>query len=159
VYYCCGCGDEDASNSAWYTLLLGGGGYYFVPLVIAYAVGLLMANAAVYLMQMGQPALLYLVPCTLGTMIYLGWKREELRALWEGPKVIATADEIVFGRRPASTTRETEGTSETVSDGDGNVPESEGAEYVDDETGDVPLLSTNTNASSNGDDSNDAPAS
>ena len=36
--------------------------------VIGYAVGLMMANVAVYVMAMGQPALLYLVPCTLGVL-------------------------------------------------------------------------------------------
>lgn len=149
TYYCCGgsVDDDGTPYTAWYTLLVGDGGYYFVPLVIAYAVGLLMANAAVYLMQMGQPALLYLVPCTLGTMAYLGWKRGELRALWDGPKVIATADEIVFGRRQA---QGAEGTSRENSDEEdvaGSSLEVGEREYVDDETGDVPLLTTNTGAS------------
>jgi signal peptide peptidase-like 2B len=154
-----GCGEgsdqqEDGARlTAWYPLLLGDGGYYFVPLIIAYAVGLIMANMAVYLMQMGQPALLYLVPCTLGTMTYLGWKRQELRSLWDGPKVIATADEIVFGRGPATTA------SESNSDGGNNCNnntdnrnvtnlESGEREYIDDETGDVPLLSTNSGVTS-----------
>ena len=30
----------------------------------------------------GQPALLYIVPCTLGTVLLLGWWRGELRSLW-----------------------------------------------------------------------------
>ncbi|KAL3913400.1 MAG: hypothetical protein SGILL_006506, partial [Bacillariaceae sp.] len=145
---------DDAETSAGFTLLLGGGGYYFVPLVIAYAVGLLMANAAVYLMHMGQPALLYLVPCTLGTMIYLGWKRQELRALWEGPKVIASADEIVFGRRPARVAEVT--TEEASNQSSNNIEESGSAEFVDDETGDMPLLSTNTKAPNNNDAKPDA---
>jgi hypothetical protein len=72
---------------------------YFGPLVVAYAIGLGMANIAVYVMNMGQPALLYLVPCCLGTMIFLGWRRQELRQLWDGPKVLETAEDIVFGRR------------------------------------------------------------
>jgi len=149
-YYCCSCccgtGDESRMQiSAWQALLFGGGEYYFVPLVVAYAVGLLMANVAVYLMQMGQPALLYLVPCTLGTMTYLGWKRQELRALWDGPKVIATADEIVFGRPRSGTSRVADGelSSRTEENGAVAVVETGDREYVDDETGDVPLLSTN----------------
>jgi len=76
-------------------LLCSGG--YFVPLVIAYAIGLFMANAAVYLMHMGQPALLYLVPCCLGTMAFMGWRRGELKELWEGPKSIRAADDVVYG--------------------------------------------------------------
>ncbi|KAG7341173.1 signal peptide peptidase [Nitzschia inconspicua] len=150
-YYCCTCccgsgtSDEDGTPfTAWYILLLGGGGYYFVPLVIAYAVGLLMANAAVYLMQMGQPALLYLVPCTLGTMTYLGWKRQELRALWDGPKVIAAADEIIHGRRPTQTVAVDGGETGNTNDGVSSAMEVEERDFVDDETGDVPLLTSNT---------------
>ena len=48
-------------------------------------------------MNMGQPALLYLVPCCLGTMAYLGWRRGELRDLWDGPRAIRIADAIAFG--------------------------------------------------------------
>ena len=72
-------------------------GGYFAPLVVAYAVGLFLANAAVYLMNMGQPALLYLVPCCLGTIGYMGWRRKELYELWHGPKVIRTADTLLYG--------------------------------------------------------------
>mmetsp|Transcript_33220 Transcript_33220/g.50103 ORF Transcript_33220/g.50103 Transcript_33220/m.50103 type:complete len:690 (+) Transcript_33220:312-2381(+) len=70
---------------------------YFGPSVVAYAIGLLMANAAVYLMSMGQPALLYLVPMTVGTISFLGWRRKELMMLWEGPKIIRTADVLLYG--------------------------------------------------------------
>lgn len=70
---------------------------YFGPSVVAYAIGLLMANAAVYLMNMGQPALLYLVPMTVGTISFLGWRRKELMMLWEGPKIIRTADVLLYG--------------------------------------------------------------
>jgi signal peptide peptidase-like protein 2B len=84
---------EDRCGGA-FTICNGG---YFAPLVIAYAVGLLMANTAVYVMQMGQPALLYLVPCCLGTICYMGWRRNELLDLWNGPKVIRTADTLLYG--------------------------------------------------------------
>jgi hypothetical protein len=70
-------------------------GYYWAT-VVAYAVGLAMANAAVYIMQMGQPALLYLVPCVLGTMLFLAWQREEVADLWNGPKTIRNADYMVY---------------------------------------------------------------
>ena len=73
---------------------------YFGPLIVAYAVGLMMANVAVYWMNMGQPALLYLVPCCLGTMCWLGWKRGELTGLWHGPKVLVTADTMMYGGLP-----------------------------------------------------------
>ena len=52
-------------------------GGYFLPLVISYAIGLAMANTAVYVMQMGQPALLYLVPCCFGTIsFFFSWLEE-----------------------------------------------------------------------------------
>ncbi|KAL9189242.1 hypothetical protein ACHAXT_011732 [Thalassiosira profunda] len=70
---------------------------YFGPVMVGYAIGLLMANAAVYLMEMGQPALLYLVPCCLGTMCYMGHKAGELNDLWEGPRVIRAADALMYG--------------------------------------------------------------
>jgi signal peptide peptidase-like protein 2B len=75
------------------TLCSGG---YFLPAVIAYAVGLSMANMAVYLMEMGQPALLYLVPCCLGTVLGMGYRRNEIKELWDGPKIIRAADAIVY---------------------------------------------------------------
>ena len=54
-----------------------GNGGYFLPLLIAYAIGLAMANTAVYVMQMGQPALLYLVPCCFGTIsFFFSWLEE-----------------------------------------------------------------------------------
>jgi hypothetical protein len=56
-------------------------GYYPVAL-IGYAVGLSAANAAVVLMQMGQPALLYLVPCIMGPLVLLAWRRGELAEWW-----------------------------------------------------------------------------
>jgi signal peptide peptidase-like protein 2B len=70
---------------------------YFFPVCISYAVGLMMANMAVYLMNMGQPALLYLVPCCVGTMSFMAWRRGELRSLYEGPKAIRTADAMLYG--------------------------------------------------------------
>eukprot|EP00752_Nemacystus_decipiens_P009947 g8870.t1 len=58
---------------------------YFVFMVAGYAVGLLMANMAVYVMAMGQPALLYLVPCTLGLFVFLSYNDGTLRTMWDGP--------------------------------------------------------------------------
>jgi len=60
-------------------------GGYFPLMVFGYALGLMMADAAVYVMDMGQPALLYLVPCTLGVFCWKARKAGELRAMWEGP--------------------------------------------------------------------------
>lgn len=110
-------------------------GGYFSPLVVAYALGLFMANAAVYLMNMGQPALLYLVPCCLGTICYMGWRRNELNDLWHGPKVIRTCDTLLYGEAHGG-----------VGDpGLAPVPTEEGLEAPvapSAQEGDVPLLTT-----------------
>ena len=43
----------------------------------------------------GQPALLYLVPCTLGPAVFLAWYRGELKLLWRlrGSDVKKTSEE------------------------------------------------------------------
>ncbi|KQK07588.1 signal peptide peptidase-like 2 [Brachypodium distachyon] len=56
---------------------------YFLWLTVGYAVGLFLTYLALFLMDgHGQPALLYLVPCTLGLIVVLGWIRGELPLLW-----------------------------------------------------------------------------
>lgn len=67
---------------------------YFFTITIAYAVGLFFANVAVYLMNRGQPALLYIVPTTLISLLIEGWKKDELALLWNGHKSIYKADDI-----------------------------------------------------------------
>ncbi|KAH1037856.1 hypothetical protein GYH30_056933 [Glycine max] len=56
---------------------------YFLWLVIGYGFGLFFTYLGLYMMNgHGQPALLYLVPCTLGVTVVLGCKRGELKYLW-----------------------------------------------------------------------------
>lgn len=50
----------------------------------AYGVGLLITFVALAVMQMGQPALLYLVPCTLLTSLAVALWRRELHQFWTG---------------------------------------------------------------------------
>ncbi|XP_041355333.1 signal peptide peptidase-like 2B [Gigantopelta aegis] len=57
---------------------------YFIASVIAYTIGLVLTYIALALMNKGQPALLYLVPCTLIATAVIGWCRGELRHLWLG---------------------------------------------------------------------------
>ncbi|KAL3778195.1 hypothetical protein ACHAW5_003961, partial [Stephanodiscus triporus] len=77
---------------------------YFGPLVVAYAVGLLVTYISVWMTKKGQPALLYIVPACLGTIFFLGWRRRELSELWLGPKVMKKADRMVgiAGKIPAA---------------------------------------------------------
>lgn len=57
---------------------------YFLWLSIGYGFGLIVTYIALNLMDgHGQPALLYIVPFTLGSLFFLGWKRGELAQLWE----------------------------------------------------------------------------
>ncbi|XP_062074340.1 signal peptide peptidase-like 2 [Humulus lupulus] len=56
---------------------------YFLWAMLAYGLGLLITYLALNLMDgHGQPALLYIVPFTLGTFLTLGKKRGDLRNLW-----------------------------------------------------------------------------
>lgn len=56
---------------------------YFLWAMFAYGLGLLITYVALNLMDgHGQPALLYIVPFTLGTFLTLGKKRGDLRILW-----------------------------------------------------------------------------
>ncbi|KAF7813163.1 signal peptide peptidase-like 1 [Senna tora] len=55
--------------------------WYALP---GYAIGLVTALAAGVLTHSPQPALLYLVPSTLGPVIVISWIRNELMELWEG---------------------------------------------------------------------------
>ncbi|KAK4732971.1 hypothetical protein R3W88_025959 [Solanum pinnatisectum] len=56
---------------------------YFLWLMIGYGTGLCITYVGLFLMNgHGQPALLYLVPCTLGTCVVLGAVRRELKDLW-----------------------------------------------------------------------------
>ncbi|GMH68203.1 hypothetical protein TrST_g5426 [Triparma strigata] len=68
---------------------------YFFYVCVGYAMGLMMANVAVYVMEMGQPALLYLVPCTLGVIIKMSMKRGEFEDVFKGPAVMNQANEIL----------------------------------------------------------------
>lgn len=55
--------------------------WYALP---GYAIGLVTALAAGVLTHSPQPALLYLVPSTLGPVIVVSWLKRDLLELWEG---------------------------------------------------------------------------
>ncbi|MED6121120.1 signal peptide peptidase-like [Stylosanthes scabra] len=55
--------------------------WYALP---GYAIGLVTALAAGVLTHSPQPALLYLVPSTLGPVVAISWIKKELFELWEG---------------------------------------------------------------------------
>ncbi|KAJ7382237.1 Signal peptide peptidase-like 2A [Desmophyllum pertusum] len=60
---------------------------YYLATTIAYGVGLFITFVMLFVMQQGQPALLYLVPCTLITGYVIGWLRGDLKKLWTGQMI------------------------------------------------------------------------
>ncbi|RLO00813.1 hypothetical protein DYB28_000146 [Aphanomyces astaci] len=77
----------------------------FGMMCIGYAVGLLLANIGVILMRSGQPALLYLVPCTLGVLVVATWRTNGLlRKLWDGPTEFNQLPEVELPLDTAMTT-------------------------------------------------------
>lgn len=84
--------DEATKLMGHYSSVRGG---YFVPLCVLYAIGLAMADMAVHMTHAGQPALLYLVPCCCGGMMWLAWKKGELKKLWENSVMIREAEEWI----------------------------------------------------------------
>ena len=77
-----------------------------------------MANLAVVLMQQGQPALLYLVPCTLGVMLWMARGRKELEDLWRGPTALTPP--YFSASLLGMSTRESDGGGEEHSSNTGN---------------------------------------
>jgi signal peptide peptidase-like protein 2B len=61
-------------------------GCFFVTMV-AYSIGLFLANLAVEIFKQGQPALLYINPLVILAVIIWGWRRGCLHELWIGPAV------------------------------------------------------------------------
>lgn len=57
---------------------------YFLAGVLGYVLGLLLTYGALMLTNAAQPALLYLVPCTLGATWLVGWRRGQLGMLLDG---------------------------------------------------------------------------
>ncbi|KAM5213203.1 signal peptide peptidase-like 2C [Hipposideros larvatus] len=74
---------------------------YFIACTVAYAVGLLVTFVAMVLMQMGQPALLYLVSSTLLTSLVVAACRQELTLFWTGQGRAKTPARPVAGLRGA----------------------------------------------------------
>lgn len=59
---------------------------YFITACISYGLGLIITFVGLFLMEgMAQPALLYLVPCTLIPPILISLYRKEFKELWRGP--------------------------------------------------------------------------
>ena len=88
-----------------YHLGLGWARGYFMPVVVGYAVGLGLTYVAMAAMRKGQPALLYLVPCTLYFVLALAGWRGDLRALWEGSEEEAKEERMSNARLQGGASR------------------------------------------------------
>jgi len=61
---------------------------YFTCSLIEYSLGYIVTIIVLTIMQSGQPALLYLVPFTVGPTAFIAWRRGDLQTMWKGPFVI-----------------------------------------------------------------------
>lgn len=99
---------------------------YFSAAAVGYLVGLILTGIALFVMESGQPALLYLVPCTLLTTIAIAAFRKELGFIWRGHECPKKNDDA----QPVRTTPPSIQNS-SVLGGDGNA-------NADDEDDDLP---------------------
>jgi len=73
---------------------------YFLWASVGYGLGLFWTYVALNLMVgSGQPALLYIVPCTLGTVLILGWWRGELKSLWTKGEQVSPVENYMDSTR------------------------------------------------------------
>ncbi|CAL8468855.1 g8396 [Coccomyxa elongata] len=74
---------------------------YFLPASVGYGCGLILTFVALLLElfgDQGQPALLYLIPCTLGVVLALSYCRGDLAAMWDKEK--EDPGDVLKGRLP-----------------------------------------------------------
>ncbi|KAJ8271067.1 hypothetical protein GJAV_G00122380 [Gymnothorax javanicus] len=73
---------------------------YFLACTVGYGIGLLITFAVLALMQVAQPALLYLVPCTLLTSLMVALWRRELPLFWTGSGFVKDISQPAFIKVP-----------------------------------------------------------
>ncbi|KAI8493647.1 Signal peptide peptidase-like 2A [Branchiostoma belcheri] len=75
---------------------IGSWGIYYLSTLVAYGVGMIITFFALVFMKNAQPALLYLVPCTLLTATFVACRRGEIKQFWRGTTVIKHAHNLDF---------------------------------------------------------------
>lgn len=61
--------------------------YYWWTFIFSYGFGLILTFVALILMATGQPALFFLVPSTVGSLLLCAYVRKETNFFWNGPKL------------------------------------------------------------------------
>ncbi|XP_077534603.1 uncharacterized protein LOC144146534 [Haemaphysalis longicornis] len=86
-----------------FDLLSLGRRFYFYITCAAYGVGMVVTFLALHLMRNAQPALLYLVPCTILPTVVAAWSRGELFHIWNGLRLNspATSTAVEAERKPS----------------------------------------------------------
>ncbi|KAF9317981.1 Signal peptide peptidase-like 2A [Podila horticola] len=82
---------EARTQKSWWSRRWG----YHLTAILGYALGLEVTFVAMMWSNKGQPALLYLVPCTVIPVVLLASKRHELSLLWNGWGDIDQAEDEV----------------------------------------------------------------
>ncbi len=96
---------------------------YFMPTVVGYGSGLILTYVALVLEwfgDQGQPALLYLVPCTLGVVLVLAAVRGELGVMMSTNKKFTMMDSLDHDSDPGGSMAEQQHLL-SAADGDGGV--------------------------------------
>jgi len=72
---------------------------YVLPSISGYTLGMFLALGVGTVFQAAQPALLYLVPCTLSPALVRAARRNELKELWEGWENAGSEGTTTNGRK------------------------------------------------------------
>jgi len=94
---------------------------YYIQSLIGYFIGFTCTNIALIVMESPQPALLYLVPCTLLTTIITGLVRHELKELYTGKRIkqlLETKSSSLLHQRQSNDSIDTNGIVSTTSGGE-----------------------------------------
>jgi hypothetical protein len=83
--------EVDVYKKTMYSLKQG----YFIPIVVGYTSGLIITFICLHLFQAAQPALLYLVPCTILPVLVIAYLRGEFKLLWNGVSIHKKHDVIL----------------------------------------------------------------
>jgi hypothetical protein len=68
------------------------GSPYFKVSLAAYTLALLACGAVLVIFKSGQPALMYISPALICSLLFMAWRRKEMHKLWSGLEAYVQAD-------------------------------------------------------------------